>query len=65
MPLLWKKFESFLRVFLTGLGMSLVNELLQLFTFRAVDIDDLLMNTLGAAAGYLIWRLLQKVFPAF
>ena len=60
-----EKFESFLRVFLTGLGMSLVNELLQLFTFRAVDIDDLLMNTLGAAAGYLIWRLLQKVFPAF
>ena len=30
LPLLWKKFESFLRVFLTGLGMSLVNELLQL-----------------------------------
>lgn len=65
LPLLWKKFESFLRVFLTGLGMSLIIELLQLFTFRAADIDDLLMNTLGAAVGYLIWRLLQKAFPTF
>ena len=23
------------------------------------------MNTLGAAVGYLIWRLLQKAFPTF
>lgn len=27
---------------------------------RATDIDDLLMNTLGAAIGYLIYTLLFK-----
>ena len=29
-------------------------ELLQLFCFRATDIDDLLMNTLGAVIGFLL-----------
>ncbi|MCH1980906.1 VanZ family protein [Lawsonibacter sp. OA9] len=65
LPLLWQKFKSLLRTLLTGLSLSLAIELLQLFTFRAVDIDDLMMNTLGAAAGYLIWGMLQKIFPVF
>ena len=27
-----------------------------MFNARATDIDDLLANTIGACAGYLIWR---------
>lgn len=37
--------------------MSFLIEILQLFTFRATDIDDLIMNTLGAAVGYVIAKI--------
>lgn len=43
-----------------GFILSLLIELGQLFNFRATDINDLLMNTLGAAAGYGIYRLLLR-----
>ena len=32
--------------------MSLTIEVLKLFVFRATDINDLIMNTLGALVGY-------------
>lgn len=34
--------------------------MLQLLNVRATDIDDLIMNTLGVAIGYLIYLLLFK-----
>ena len=43
--------------------MSLTIEICQLFCFRATDVDDLIMNTLGAFLGYLCWKLLKLVFP--
>lgn len=38
--------------------MSLSIEIMQLFTFRATDIDDLIMNTMGAFAGYGISKMI-------
>ena len=35
-------------------------ELIQLFTFRATDVDDLIMNTLGAFLGYALLMLLSR-----
>lgn len=64
-PLLWNKMARFYQVALLGLGLSLTIEFLQLFTFRAVDVDDLLMNTLGGILGYLLYRLAQKILPGF
>lgn len=46
-----------------GFFMSLTIEICQLFCFRATDVDDLIMNTLGAFLGYLCWKLLKLVFP--
>ncbi len=40
--------------------MSFLIEVIQLFTFRASDIDDLLMNTLGAAIGFALARLFLR-----
>lgn len=60
LPSLWNKFEKFLNTILVGFSFSLIIELLQLLNMRATDIDDLLMNTLGAAIGYLIYILLFK-----
>lgn len=54
LPLLWERFRSPARVILFGFCTSLTIEILQLFTFRTTDADDLITNTLGAAIGYFI-----------
>ena len=61
LPVLWDRFRSFGRVLTVGFLCSLVLELGQLFNFRATDLEDLLMNTAGAAAGFLLWLLLMKL----
>ncbi len=53
-PLLWKEFRSLKRMAILGGALSLFIEVMQLFTFRATDVDDLIMNTLGAVLGYLL-----------
>ena len=64
LPSLWKKFESFSNTVLVGFGLSLIIEMLQLLNIRATDIDDLIMNTLGAIIGYIIYSLLFKKFTS-
>lgn len=55
LPLQFPGFRKAKRCVLYGFLTSLTIELLQLFSFRAADIDDLLMNTLGCAAGYWLY----------
>ncbi|WP_343118127.1 VanZ family protein [Romboutsia sp. MSSM.1001216sp_RTP31141st1_F12_RTP31141_220114] len=62
LPLIWKEFRNPVRVFLTGVGFSLVIEICQLFNHRATDIDDLIMNSLGAIIGYFIWVCANNLF---
>lgn len=54
LPILWSSFRSLRRTALTGLAVSCVIELAQLFTFRTTDINDLITNTLGAVLGFCI-----------
>lgn len=59
-PVLYKRLNRFWKVVLTGAGISLVIELLQLpFSARTSDIDDLILNTLGVMTGYGIYALVQ------
>lgn len=60
LPCLWKRYENFINTLSVGFFFSLFIELFQLFNFRATDIDDLLMNTLGAIIGYFIYLVLFK-----
>lgn len=60
LPLLWKRQRPFWKTTSCGFLLSLAIELSQLFNRRISDIDDLLMNTLGAFAGWLLWLLLRK-----
>jgi glycopeptide antibiotics resistance protein len=60
LSLIWKKYETLWKTGLAGLIFSLIIELSQLFNTRITDIDDLLMNTLGALTGWVIFRLLKK-----
>ena len=64
LPVLWKRFRSFFRCSAFGFSFSLLIELLQLFTFRATDINDLMTNTAGTILGWCLGRLLLKLFPS-
>ncbi len=59
LPILYKKLDRFWKVVLVGLSMSLMIELSQLLwcPTNVTDIDDLMLNTLGAAIGYGIYYL--------
>ena len=48
-------------VLLAGGFFSLLIELSQLFNNRSTDIDDLLLNMLGALLGYLVWKIWTAV----
>ncbi|MDO4287220.1 MAG: VanZ family protein [Eubacteriales bacterium] len=56
LPLLWNNC-GFLQTVGTGFLLSGLIELSQLFNFRATDINDLLMNTIGVLLGYVIFLL--------
>lgn len=47
-----------------GFGLSLFIELIQLFTLRLTDVDDLITNTLGAILGYFLARPFYAARPA-
>lgn len=55
LPLAWPKTGRFFTIFCAGLGFSLLVELSQLLNHRTTDVDDLIMNTLGALLGYLFF----------
>ena len=62
LPYIWKNFRNPLKVALTGFSFSIFIEFAQLPTNRLVDIDDLMMNTLGAILGYVVWKMIGKYF---
>lgn len=59
LPVLWRSCGLYKTVAI-GFSLSLLIELSQLFNYRATDIDDLLMNTLGTLLGYLLYTLLFR-----
>lgn len=62
LPLLWPNYNRFWRILLFGAALSLLIEFSQLLNIRSTDIDDLLLNTLGALLGFLLFRLYRLVF---
>ena len=64
LPMLWPNFRSWRAVALAGFVLSLTIEFSQLFTVRAVTVDDLLMNTLGAIVGYAVYQAIANCHRA-
>lgn len=62
LPTIWPQFRSIKKVALTGFFFSLAIEISQLLNGRLADINDLIMNTLGAILGYLIHNALFKIW---
>ncbi len=61
LPLLWKEFQTLKNTAVFGFALSLTIEVLQVFTFRLTDIDDLITNTLGCVIGFFITKQLFYV----
>lgn len=59
-PLIYRHIDSFKKVTLAGLLISLTIEIIQLpFAVRCSDVDDLILNTVGCMAGYGIYALIK------
>ena len=55
LPTVWNEYRSSKKTLITGLGISLIIEILQIFTFRLTDVDDLITNTVGTILGYYLY----------
>ena len=60
LPLLCGRFRNIKSTFLLGLGMTLIIEILQIFTFRTTDINDIITNATGTMLGYFIANMVIK-----
>ncbi|MDD4311142.1 MAG: VanZ family protein [Eubacteriales bacterium] len=61
LPLIWPEKDHIWDAFFAGLAFSLLIELSQLLNLRATDIDDLLLNTVGAEFGYALYRVYAAI----
>ena len=59
-PLLWKKARHLFAAVGLSAVVSFLIEFVQLFLGRSVDVDDLILNTLGGLLGYLLFCLIPK-----
>ena len=58
LPVLWNKFRTQRYAVIFGFCSSLSIELLQMLTFRATDVNDLITNTLGTYLGFCFAKYL-------
>ena len=61
LPLIWERLKAYYTIPL-GFCLSLVIELGQLISGKGMfEIDDLVLNTLGASAGYLAYKIYKSL----
>lgn len=61
LPLIWKNMRKLKPVVVTSLVYSFSIEICQLFNRRNTDVDDLLMNVIGAIIGFYIYKFFVKL----
>jgi glycopeptide antibiotics resistance protein len=60
-PLMYKKISGFITVTFVCMLVSAGIELMQLVTnFRVTDIDDIILNTIGAGMGYIVYAIVKS-----
>ena len=64
LPLLWEPFRKLVPCTVFGFGLSLSIELLQILTFRATDVNDIITNVTGCVLGFLLAKPLTSRFEA-
>jgi len=64
-PALLFRAAKWYRSALIGCGFSVFIEVSQYFVMRQTDIDDVILNTIGALWGYWLFLLMKRFFPVF
>lgn len=59
-PLIWRKMGKTIYITIAGFGLSASIEISQLFSYRGTDVDDLIVNTLGAVLGFFLYKVWNK-----
>lgn len=60
LPIMSRKLRGFFRVTILGFELSLTVEIVQLISQTgSCDVDDIILNTVGAAAGFLVYAVIQ------
>lgn len=65
LPVFWERFRTFHKALFFGFSCSAIIEFLQIFTYRATDVNDLITNVLGTFLGWCIARLVLRFVSAF
>lgn len=63
LPVFWPYFSKARRTILFAAGLSLSIELIQLISGGVTSVDDLILNTAGAALGFALAKLLLRSRP--
>ena len=62
LPLIVRRARGFFLITLLGFALSLFVEVVQLITkVGCFDVDDLILNTLGAAVGYILFAVCHLI----
>ncbi len=58
LPRIWARMRGFFRTMFSIAALVIAVEILQYFTqLGSLDIDDLILNLIGAAIGYICWKI--------
>lgn len=60
-PIIWDNMRKPIPVILSGFAFSALIEASQILSSRGTDVDDLMMNTLGAALGFFCYRAGKRI----
>lgn len=63
LPLFWRRWRPFWRMCIAGVLFPVFIETTQLFIWRTVDVDDLILNFAGILLGYGLYRLVRVLAP--
>lgn len=63
LPLLWKPFVQGWQTVLFGFLSSVLIETMQIFSYRATDVNDLMTNTLGTILGFCLAKAVLHYLP--
>ncbi|MDP4178969.1 MAG: VanZ family protein [Bacillota bacterium] len=62
LPIIFKKKNwNFKFALFISFAITFAIEIMQFFTGRAADIDDVIANTIGGAVGYLVYNVIYKL----
>lgn len=61
LPLIWRRWQPFYKIFWVGFGTTCFIEFVQYFIGRSPDVDDILLNTIGVLVGYWVFILLKRI----